>query len=115
VQAAKIAQLEKRIQTLESDKAELATQRDSALKEVEGIVSQQPEFLSLMQQIIDMALLLQTARSSRKPSSTSLSAKLKDLKEPGMMSQMQLLRLSRPCSIITMVRVDSMLLKCLTS
>nr|CAE03811.2 OSJNBa0027H09.11 [Oryza sativa Japonica Group]CAE76082.1 B1340F09.20 [Oryza sativa Japonica Group] len=35
VQAAKIAQLEKRIQTLESDKAELAAQRDSALKEVE--------------------------------------------------------------------------------
>ncbi len=57
MQAAKIAQLEKRIQTLESHKAELAAQRDSALKEVEGIVSQQPEFLSLMQQIIDMALL----------------------------------------------------------
>jgi ATP-dependent DNA ligase len=58
VQAAKIAQLEKRIQTIESDKTELAAQRDSALKEVEGIVSQQPEFLSLMQQIIDMDLLL---------------------------------------------------------
>jgi hypothetical protein len=58
VQAAKIAQLEKQIQTLESDKAELVAQRDSALKEVEGIVSQQPDFLSLMQQIIDMALLL---------------------------------------------------------
>jgi hypothetical protein len=58
VQAAKIAQLEKRIEALENNKAELAAQRDSALKEVEGIVSQQPEFLSLMQQIIDMNLLL---------------------------------------------------------
>ena len=58
MQVAKIAQLEKRIQTIESDKTELAAQRDSALKEVEGIVSQQPEFLSLMQQIIDMNLLL---------------------------------------------------------
>ena len=58
MQAAKIAQLEKRIQTLESDKAELAAQRDSALKEVEGIVSQQPKFLSLMQQIIDINLFL---------------------------------------------------------
>ncbi len=58
MQAAKIDQLEKRIQALENNKAELAAQRDSALKEVEGIVSQQPEFLSLMQQIIDMALLL---------------------------------------------------------
>jgi hypothetical protein len=58
VQAAKIAQLEKRIKTIESDKTELAAQRDSSLKEVEGIVSQQPEFLSLMQQIIDMDLLL---------------------------------------------------------
>nr|ABA99730.1 retrotransposon protein, putative, unclassified [Oryza sativa Japonica Group] len=35
VQAAKISQLEKQIQTLENDKAELARQRDSALKEVE--------------------------------------------------------------------------------
>nr|ABA97231.1 retrotransposon protein, putative, unclassified [Oryza sativa Japonica Group] len=35
VQAAKISQLEKHIQTLENDKAELARQRDSALKEVE--------------------------------------------------------------------------------
>nr|ABA97929.1 retrotransposon protein, putative, unclassified [Oryza sativa Japonica Group] len=35
VQAAKMSQLEKQIQTLESDKAELARQRDSALKEVE--------------------------------------------------------------------------------
>ncbi len=58
MQAAKIAQLEKRIQALENNKAELAAQRDSALKEVEGIVSQQPEFLSLMQQIIDINLLL---------------------------------------------------------
>jgi uncharacterized coiled-coil protein SlyX len=58
VQAAKIAQLEKRIEALENNKAELAAQRDSALKEVEGIVSQQPRFLSLMQQIINMNLLL---------------------------------------------------------
>ena len=58
MQAAKIAQLELRIEALENNKAELAAQRDSALKEVEGIVSQQPEFLSLMQQIIDMNLLL---------------------------------------------------------
>ncbi|XP_066161943.1 uncharacterized protein [Oryza sativa Japonica Group] len=35
VQAAKISQLEKQIQTLENDKAELARQRDSALKDVE--------------------------------------------------------------------------------
>nr|CAE04439.2 OSJNBa0018J19.6 [Oryza sativa Japonica Group]CAH66343.1 OSIGBa0104J13.3 [Oryza sativa] len=35
VQAAKISQLEKQIQTLENDKAELARQRDSALKAVE--------------------------------------------------------------------------------
>uniref|UniRef100_I1QKL8 Uncharacterized protein n=1 Tax=Oryza glaberrima TaxID=4538 RepID=I1QKL8_ORYGL len=35
VQAAKISQLEKQIQTLENDKAELVRQRDSALKEVE--------------------------------------------------------------------------------
>nr|BAB19769.1 P0035H10.10 [Oryza sativa Japonica Group] len=35
VQAAKISQLEKQIQTLENDKAELARQKDSALKEVE--------------------------------------------------------------------------------
>nr|AAX96315.1 retrotransposon protein, putative, unclassified [Oryza sativa Japonica Group]ABA91737.1 retrotransposon protein, putative, unclassified, expressed [Oryza sativa Japonica Group] len=35
VQAAKISQLEKQIQTLENDKAELARQWDSALKEVE--------------------------------------------------------------------------------
>ena len=58
MQAAKIAQLEKRIEALENNKAELAAQRDSALKDVEGIVSQQHEFLSLMQQIIDMNLLL---------------------------------------------------------
>ncbi len=58
MQAAKIAQLEKQIQTLESDKAGLAAQRDSAVNEVEGMVSQQPDFLSLMQQIINMALLL---------------------------------------------------------
>lgn len=45
MQAAKITQLEKQIQTLENDKAELATQRDSALKEVEGIVDQYPDFL----------------------------------------------------------------------
>ncbi len=57
MQAAKIAQLEKQIQTLESDKTELAAQRDSAVKEVEGIVHQQPDFLSLIQQIINMALL----------------------------------------------------------
>jgi uncharacterized protein (UPF0335 family) len=36
VQAAKISELEKRIQTLENDKAELAKQRDLALKDVEG-------------------------------------------------------------------------------
>nr|CAE05408.2 OSJNBa0036B17.2 [Oryza sativa Japonica Group] len=35
VQAAKISELEKRIQALENDKAELARQRDSALKDVE--------------------------------------------------------------------------------
>jgi hypothetical protein len=40
VQAAKISQLEKQIQTLENDKAELARQRDSALKEVEGTNNQ---------------------------------------------------------------------------
>ena len=58
MQAAKIAQLEKRIEALENNKAELAAQRDSALKEVEGIVSQQPKFLSLMRQIIDINLFL---------------------------------------------------------
>nr|CAE01915.2 OSJNBb0070J16.9 [Oryza sativa Japonica Group]CAE02344.1 OSJNBb0072M01.5 [Oryza sativa Japonica Group] len=36
VQAAKISELEKRVQALENDKAELARQRDSALKDVEG-------------------------------------------------------------------------------
>jgi Tfp pilus assembly protein PilX len=36
VQAAKISELEKRIQALENDKAELARQRDSALKNAEG-------------------------------------------------------------------------------
>jgi hypothetical protein len=36
VQAAKISELEKRIQALENDNAELARQRDSALKDVEG-------------------------------------------------------------------------------
>jgi hypothetical protein len=36
VQAARISELEKRVQTLEKDKAELAKQRDSALKDVEG-------------------------------------------------------------------------------
>ncbi len=36
VQASKISELEKRIQALEKDKAELAKQRDSALKDVEG-------------------------------------------------------------------------------
>ena len=40
MQAAKISQLEKQIQTLENDKAELARQRDLALKEVEGINNQ---------------------------------------------------------------------------
>lgn len=45
MQTAKITQLEERVQTLESDKAELAKQRDSALKEVEGIVDQYPQFL----------------------------------------------------------------------
>jgi hypothetical protein len=36
VQASKISELEKRMQALEKDKAELAKQRDSALKDVEG-------------------------------------------------------------------------------
>jgi predicted phage-related endonuclease len=36
VQAARISELERRIQTLENDKAELEKQRDSALKDVEG-------------------------------------------------------------------------------
>ena len=40
VQAAKISQLEKQIQILENDKAELARQRNLALKEVEGINNQ---------------------------------------------------------------------------
>jgi hypothetical protein len=40
VQTAKISQLEKQIQILENDKAELASQRDLALKEVEGINNQ---------------------------------------------------------------------------
>jgi hypothetical protein len=40
VQAAKISPLEKQIQILENDKAELAKQRDLALKEVEGINNQ---------------------------------------------------------------------------
>jgi hypothetical protein len=39
VQAAKISQLEKQIQALESDKAELARQGDSALKDVEGSIN----------------------------------------------------------------------------
>ncbi len=37
MQAAKISQLEKRIQTLENDKVELASQRDSALKDVQAM------------------------------------------------------------------------------
>ena len=40
MQAAKISQLEKQVQILENDKAELARQRDLALKEVEGIKNQ---------------------------------------------------------------------------
>jgi hypothetical protein len=39
VQAAKISELEKRIKALEKDKGELAKQRDSALKDVEGTYS----------------------------------------------------------------------------
>jgi hypothetical protein len=36
VQAARISDLEKQVEALEKDKAELAKQRDSALKDVEG-------------------------------------------------------------------------------
>jgi hypothetical protein len=38
-QAARMAQMEKQIEALERDKVELAAQRDSALKEVEGTAS----------------------------------------------------------------------------
>ena len=43
MQAAKISQLEKQIQTLKNDKAELARQRDSALKDVEGTINRYPK------------------------------------------------------------------------
>ncbi len=46
-QAASIAQMEKQIEALERNKVELAAQRDSALKEVEGTASRQSELLSL--------------------------------------------------------------------
>jgi hypothetical protein len=39
VQAAKITKLEKLIKALEKDKGELTKQRDSALKDIEGICS----------------------------------------------------------------------------
>jgi hypothetical protein len=40
-------QMAKQIEALERDKTELAAQRDSALKEVEGTASRQFELLSL--------------------------------------------------------------------
>ncbi len=46
-QAARMAQMEKQIEALEKDKTELAAQRDSALKEVEGTDSWQSELLFL--------------------------------------------------------------------
>jgi hypothetical protein len=39
VQAIRIAQMERQIEALKKDKADLAAERDSALKEVEGTVS----------------------------------------------------------------------------
>ena len=42
-----MAQMEKQIEALEKDKAELAAERDSALKEVEGTASWQFELSSL--------------------------------------------------------------------
>ena len=41
-----MAQMEKQIEALKRDKVELAAQRDSALKEVEGTASWQSELLS---------------------------------------------------------------------
>ena len=42
-----MAQLEKQIEALKKDKADLAAERDSALKEVEGNADWQSELLSL--------------------------------------------------------------------
>ena len=108
MQAAKIAQLEKQIQTLESDKAELATQRDSALKEVEGIVSQYPDFLfDMVNRWCGFVIVNRKIKSQAQ--FDVLVGKIKRLE--GARDEVANAATPRRCSLTTMVLVGSTLLK----